>query len=165
MATSEIRGEHRFNDNVSLAGSTNDIKASSVNGTAINPLNPVDVTRITQIIPSTHRQVGTVATKTEVIGVMRKAATLAYVDVFLGTKPTSTDTVTVDIEYWNGSAWATVLSAPISFSTSDSNNLRKSGTLAVTALSADWALRSVVTITGSAGSDLFVEVGRIQQGT
>lgn len=165
MATSEIRGEQRFNDNVTLAGSTNDIKVNSVNGTAINPLVPTDYTRITQIIPSTHRQVGTVVARTEIIGVLRKAATLVYVDVILGTKPTSTDTVTVDIQYWNGSAWATVLSAPISYSTSDSNNLRKSGTLTVTSLSADWALRSVVAITGSAGSDLFVEVGRIQQGT
>lgn len=147
-------GTQRFNGPVILA-------PSSVNGTAINPATPVPVAAVTT---KRHAQVVrdgalSAGTNTYLLDLESVAGTLSEFRAILDTVPTSSDTVSVDLEKWNGSAWASVLSAAISFSSSDTAKTMKTGTISLSSVSSGNLFRVKVIVAGTSAQGLVAKAG------
>ncbi len=104
---------------------------------------------------------GTVTTgDTEQLKVCHSAGYIKAVYVSMGSKPTSSDTVTVDVQLYTAS-WATVLTGVVSFSNSDTNEQVKTGTLTTAAgvsYAAQNKIRVVTAGTNTTGADLVVQI-------
>lgn len=103
---------------------------------------------------------GTVTTgDTEQVKICHSAGFVKAVYVTLGTAPTSSHTVTVDVQKYASSAWSTVMTGVISFSSSDANEDIKTGTLTTTSgvtYVAGNKLRVITAGTNTTAADLFV---------
>ena len=129
--------------------------AGTLNSDALSTTSPLSASR------SVHRHeyrfgiTGTIAAQEIFVGPLLNDATIDRVELVVGTAPTTTDTITVDLQRWNGSAWASILSSTVVFNSSDSAMTRKSATISSGSVSATNSLKWVITRSGSSGSNLF----------
>lgn len=106
-----------------------------------------------------YAQAGTVASATAYTGIVSTAGLVRGINASLVTACTSTDTVTVQVAYYNGSTWVNLLGSAISFSNADAAVSVKSGTLitpGATTITANAPLRWTITVTGSSAANLVV---------
>lgn len=127
----------------------------TLNSTALSTTNPLSANR------SVHRHeyrfgiTGAIAAQDIFVGPLLNDATIDRVELVVGTAPTTTDTITVDLQKWNGSAWASILSSTVVFNSSDTAMTRKTATISSGSVSATNSLKWVITRSGSSGSNLF----------
>lgn len=110
-------------------------------------------------IQYTYTQSGTVGAATAYGGIVSTAGTVRTINATLVSACTTTDTVTVQVAYYNGTTWVNLMSGDISFSSSDAALSVKSGTLTTpgaTAITANALLRFTVAGTNTSGANLSV---------
>ncbi|NDF12857.1 MAG: hypothetical protein EB060_08630, partial [Proteobacteria bacterium] len=98
---------------------------------------------------------GTIAAQEIFVGPILNDITIDRIELVVGNAPTSTDTITVDLQRWNGSTWASILSSTVVFNSSDTAMTRKVATISSGAINATNSLKWVINRSGSSGSNLF----------
>lgn len=105
---------------------------------------------------------GTVTTgDTEQVKICHSGGFVKAIYATMGSKPTSSDTVTVNVQLYAASSWTSILSSVISFSNADTNEDVKTGTLTTPSgvtYVAQNKLRVVTAGTNTTGADLHVQI-------
>ena len=140
------------------------VQSGSIAGTAISPTTPVPGSSTVHRHESRFAINGAIAAQEIFSGPMLNDSTLDRVEVILGTPVTSTDTVTVDLQRWNGSAWATVLTSTLQWTDADPAMTKKMGSISSAALLVNQSLKWVITRTGTSGANLFGVLRRSENG-
>jgi hypothetical protein len=133
--------------------------AGSVGDAGIQAAAGIQATKLIHQFPVSKRQAGAAATATEIVHCHYAAATVVAVQVACGTHPTSSDTVSVDVQRGNsGAGFSSILSAPVVLNSSTANLTPTSGSIASPNSAAGDCLEVVITVTGTSCHDLLVEI-------
>ena len=166
-APSSINHEQNFHKACTFY-STVAMQEGVLNGNAINTLVPVPVAAVETVRETTRYIDGAVPSGTNYyhFDVMGMSGNIVFFYASLLGAPTTTDELSVDIEHWNGSSWASVLAAPLEFDSADVDAVGKAGS--IVELSSGYAngdkYRIKTVGTGSSANDLVVKAGYVAQG-
>lgn len=149
-----IDGDYHIGGN--LSAKTMTIPAGTLTNAGVNAAAAIDATKLVHRIPIQYAQAtgSAVAAQTLLVHICHGAATLVSVEAVLETIATGADrTVDVDVKKGNaGSAFATVLTAPIAFTNASVARTVSSGTLSTTACADNDVLQVTVAVAGAAGN-------------
>lgn len=150
-----------------LSATTMAIPAGTIVDDDVNAAAEIAATKMEHEHVRGMKQRGTIAAETEVVHIVNATGTLQVFKASLEAACTSSDTVSVDLhKSTGGGSYATVLSAPIGFSSSDAARSVKTGTISSAGVIAGDQLKVVVTITSnSSGADLLAQVTLTESST
>ena len=156
MAISELNYDVNYKGSHNFSGATVLLPAGSLTESSIAATTKFPAANVIHVIHKDHRQSGgtNVADADEMVFVAKYAGSLKYVKVAAETAPTGDYTVTVDVQRAaTGGAFATVLNAAESISSSNSNNTPVDATLSGTVTTAVNDIYKVtVTVAGTSGT-------------
>ncbi len=137
-----------------ISASAMNIPANAVGDDAVVALAGVKASKLVHDLrPSYVQANGTAATSvTQFLHLPVAAGTISAFSVAIMTAAVGGATVTVDLQYWNGSSWVSNLSAVITINSSTAIDTLVAGTVTTTAYTAGQPLRIVVTATASGGT-------------
>lgn len=146
----------------SLGATTFNLSAGCVTDAAVAASAGIQATKLEHQFPLRYQTAAgsAVATATHPIHIVRGATgEIVSLDVSCTTAPTSSDTVAVDLQKsTGGGAFATVLSAAVTLSSSSTSRVVYSGTVNTAGLVDGDILQVVVTVSGTTGQGLVAVV-------
>lgn len=157
MAQTTLPTDLRVQGNISCTTLTP--PAGSITDAAIVAGAGVQYTKVVHYFPVRYETAtGTAVTAaTRPVHIARASGTIVAAKAYCTVAPTSSDSVTVDIQRGNQStAFATILSSTIVLNSSDANRQVNDGVLSTTSYSADDEFQVVVTVSGTTGQGLCV---------